>query len=138
MKDLLQKMLLSSLCYWSVNTLKKIKAKLLHISSFQEASRCGHLGLVPSLQQHPLDSRCKRVTPLLSTLEIREERNNLGDSIGETLAVVWEDLVRLPNFKTEWKTPTFEIHVFGCVWRWWETRGENVRIYSSVLKNIYM
>lgn len=84
--------------------MKKVKAKLLHISSFQEASRCGHLGLVPSLQQHPLDSRCKRVTRLLSTLEIREERNNLGDSIGETLAVVWEDLVRLPNFKTEWET----------------------------------
>lgn len=57
-----------------INTLKKVKSKLLHISSSPGASRYDHPALSPWLQQHLLDSRYRRVIPLQSILEGRRER----------------------------------------------------------------
>lgn len=57
-----------------VNTFKKVKSKLLHISSSQGASRYDHPGLVPWLRQRLLDSQCRKVIPLQSILEGRRER----------------------------------------------------------------
>lgn len=108
---------MSSPCYRCVNTLKKGKSKLPHISSFQGASQCGHLGLVPWPLQHLLDSRCKRVIPLQSTLEVREERQSVGDSAVETVAVVSETWLGNPTPEGTENLPTFGASVFGSVWR---------------------
>ena len=57
----------------ALNTFRKVKSKLLHISSSQGANRCDHPGLVPWLRRHLLDSRHRRVIPPRSILAGKRE-----------------------------------------------------------------
>lgn len=110
-----------------VNTFKKVKSKLLHISSFQGASRYGHPGLVPWLQQRLLDSRCRKVIPLQSILEGRRERTGWVTRY-YGVAIVSGDVISL-----RLQTPQSIIYLCSqvCLTLWKVKEGENGSMSSS-------